>query len=86
MDIGNTRVIVYDQKTDKAIDSLCPIEHWGKPLPEDAIHMNDFVAIPFGILATAFSHQPWRTIRDNITLERWFNLEHGIIFNLTGGW
>jgi len=74
-DIGNARVIIYSRETDQVVNYLCSVSHWGNPLPEDVLHMNDFVATPFGILATAFNHRPWRSVRERISVERWFNLD-----------
>lgn len=61
-DTGNSRVLAIGGAS--ASLSYSPLDGWDqKHVPEDAIHLNDFLPWGRGILASAFSYQPfdrWR--------------------------
>ncbi len=76
-DTGNSRVLVL--AGEGCAFALSPLEGWGEPLPPDAVHLNDFVPWRGGVLASAFSHQPfafWKETDLNWKNEGWGCLYH----------
>ena len=55
-DTGNSRLLICDGERFPL--ALSPVEAWGE-IPEDAIHLNDFLPFEDGFLVSAFSHQPF---------------------------
>lgn len=82
VDTGHSclRIIHRDLTSQRAIS---PVATWPK-VPQDAIHLNDFVRTTFGIYASCFDYRPWRAIQEKSTFEEWCTGGYGLILNLTG--
>lgn len=61
-DTGNSRVLIYGHDL-KGFLTYEPLESWGA-IPEDAIHLNDFVQTPFGLVASCFNFQSFRSLEE----------------------
>ena len=82
VDTGNSQVVVM--KRDGQLGAILrPLEVW-EDYPRDAIHLNDFAATPYGILASCFGYRPWRKVAENVSWEHWASGGYGLILNLTG--
>jgi len=76
-DTGNSRILLLHGE--KCVASLSPLEGWEQELPEDAIHLNDFISWRDGLLASAFNYQPfrqWKRSSFNWKAEGWGCLYH----------
>ncbi len=82
VDTGHSAVRIID-KCGQQIKTLNPVACWLE-VPEDAIHLNDFVMTPYGLLASCFDYRPWRLIRELMPYEEWCTGGYGLILNLTG--
>ncbi len=82
VDTGNSCVVVLNRNGEVA-DAFSPLEAWG-PVPHDAIHLNDFVVTPYGILASCFDYRPWRKVKEEISWTNWCSGGYGLVLNLTG--
>lgn len=82
-DTGNTQLLFINREGSLEY-VLRPLEVWGD-YPIDAIHLNDFAATPFGILASCFGYRPWREIIAATSWEDWSLGGYGLIMNLNGG-
>ena len=82
VDTGNSRLICVDLGG-QIVDLFEPIDTWGD-IPQDAIHLNDFVVAPTGTLATCFDYRPWREVKAGTSWDDWCTGGYGIILNLTG--
>lgn len=83
VDTGNTQLVFINREG--ALEYvLRPLQFWGD-YPSDAIHLNDFVATPFGVLASCFGYRPWRQIIAATSWEDWSASGYGLILNLNGG-
>ncbi len=84
VDTGNSVVRIFNKKGEE-VKTYNPLEFWGN-IPHDAIHINDFVVTPFGVLASCFDYRPWRFSRKPIQerWEDWCNSGYGVIMNLSG--
>ncbi len=60
-DTGNSRILLYADK--RNVMEYAPLDGWECPLPQDAIHLNDMIAWRDGILASAFSYQPFAFLK-----------------------
>jgi hypothetical protein len=83
VDTGNSAVRIIDNN---GIQTNCitPLEAWGN-LPKDAIHLNDLVMTPHGLLASSFDYRPWRVTSGTMRAENWHNGGYGLVINVTGG-
>ncbi|MCR5563811.1 MAG: hypothetical protein K6F46_10705 [Desulfovibrio sp.] len=77
-DTGNSRVIFYADGL--RVMEYSPLEAWGGPLPQDAIHLNDFAPWRGGILASAFCYQPFESFKR--TIPSWNSEGLGVLFFL----
>jgi hypothetical protein len=82
VDTGHSAVRIID-KCGQQIKTLNPVACWLE-VPQDAIHLNDFVMTPYGLLASCFDYRPWRLIRELMPYEEWCTGGYGLILNLTG--
>ncbi len=82
VDTGHSALRIYDTQG-KLLQALNPVSSWGE-LPQDAIHLNDFVSTPFGIFASCFDYRPWRESRGEKTFREWCSGGYGLILNLSG--
>jgi hypothetical protein len=78
-DAGNNRIyrMSADGTSKKALNPLI-----GYPRVFDAIHLNDFVETPIGILASCFDYRPWRIVKGRFP-EAWAVGGFGLILNIT---
>jgi hypothetical protein len=83
VDTGNSAVRIIDKKGNQT-KCFTPLHSWGNP-PCDAIHLNDFVVTPYGLLASCFDYRPWRAISTAISPDDWHSGGYGVILNLSGG-
>ncbi|MBO6171188.1 MAG: hypothetical protein J6N67_03380 [Desulfovibrio sp.] len=60
-DTGNSRVLLYADG--RRLMEYAPLDGWECPLPPDAIHLNDMIPWRDGILASAFSYQPFAFLK-----------------------
>lgn len=77
-DTGNSRILVRSGAAD--FMSFSPLEGWGEAAPPDAIHLNDMISWEDGLLASAFSHQPfghWKQSGLDWKSEGW-----GVLFHM----
>lgn len=56
-DTGNSRILLRAGEGD--FMTFSPLEGWGMSIPPDAIHLNDMILWEEGLLASAFSYQPF---------------------------
>ena len=77
-DTGNSRVLLYGSDLTGYI-SFDPLESWGE-LPPDAIHLNDFVRTPRGLVASCFNYRPYRL--PEIPEYRWQDKGYGLLLSL----
>ena len=77
-DTGNSRVLVYSE--DRLVMSYDPLECWNMSMPEDAIHLNDMIEWRGGLLASAFSHQPFGQWKKDCPT--WSKEGLGILFHM----
>jgi hypothetical protein len=82
VDTGHSCVRVFDL-LGKEIGQYNPVETWGE-IPEDAIHLNDFVCSPHGLLSSCFDYRPFRKIKDREAFHEWCAGGYGLVINLTG--
>ncbi|MCB0319748.1 MAG: hypothetical protein KDD60_02410 [Bdellovibrionales bacterium] len=82
VDTGHSAVRVYDANL-QLRQVMSPLAAWPH-LPEDAIHLNDFVVTPFGMFASCFDYRPWRENRKQRSFQEWCSGGYGLILNLTG--
>jgi hypothetical protein len=77
-DTGNSRVLIYghDLKNFMAFE---PLEPWGE-IPLDAIHLNDFVQTPYGLVASCFHYQSFRALE--IPGHVWQPKGYGLLLSL----
>jgi len=77
-DTGNSRVLLYGFDLSAGI-SFDPLEGWPQA-PEDALHLNDAIWTPHGIVASCFNYRPFRTVQ----LDGWSWREkgYGLILSL----
>ena len=78
MDTGNSRLLVYGDLNSPPI-SFEPLEGW-ENIPADAIHMNDFVRTPRGIVASCFNYRPYRTVAAPGRV--WQKMGYGLLLSL----
>lgn len=78
MDTGNSRLLVYGE-LDAPPVSFEPLEGWGH-IPPDAIHMNDFVRTPRGLVASCFNYRPYRTV--DAPGRQWQKMGYGLLLSL----
>lgn len=81
-DTGNSRILLRSgaQPGQGDFIGLSPLEGWGPDIPADAIHLNDLIPWREGLLASAFSYQPfgqWKKSGLDWQSEGW-----GVIFYL----
>ena len=77
-DTGNSRVLLL--AGERASLSMSPLEGWGAGIPEDAIHLNDFIPCEEGLIASAFSYQPFADWRhSNLP---WKSSGWGVLFEM----
>jgi len=77
-DTGNSRVLLYGFDLSAGI-SFEPLEGWPQP-PEDALHLNDAIWTPHGIVASCFNYRPFRSVQ--IEGWPWRNKGYGLILSL----
>jgi hypothetical protein len=82
VDTGHSAVRIID-KSGQQMEILNPVASWLE-VPQDAIHLNDFVMTPYGLYASCFDYRPWRVIRERISHDDWCTGGYGLIINLTG--
>jgi hypothetical protein len=82
VDTGHSAVRIYDT-FGQQLETLNPVASWLEAR-QDAIHLNDFVMTPYGLLASCFDYRPWRLIRARISHQDWCTGGYGLILNLTG--
>ncbi len=77
-DTGNSRLLLYgfDLAGHMAFE---PLEGWPAP-PEDALHLNDAIWTPRGIVASCFNYRPWRAVE--IPGRPWRDKGYGLILSL----
>ncbi len=81
-DTGHSVIRIFN-KTGEQVEILDPIGYW-QDIPADAIHLNDFVLTPYGMLASCFDYRPWCLVRKETSWENWCSGGYGLIINLTG--
>lgn len=64
VDTGNSCLRLYDREGNHLRD-VCPIRAW-PDVPPDAVHLNDFVVTPQGIIGSCFDFRPFRTVRTQV--------------------
>ena len=74
-DTGNSRILVYSDG--RLVMSYDPLECWNSRV-QDAIHLNDMIEWKDGILASAFSHQPFEIWKK--TCPTWQSEGLGVLF------
>lgn len=77
-DTGNSRILIYVEDT--LVMSYDPVGCWNMRIPEDAIHLNDMIEWRGGILASAFSHQPFGQWKKDFP--SWSKEGLGILFHM----
>ncbi|MBQ9405603.1 MAG: hypothetical protein IJU37_02570 [Desulfovibrio sp.] len=77
-DTGNSRVLLYADG--RCVLEYRPLDGWECPLPPDAIHLNDILSWDDGILASAFSYQPFTFLKQG--RPQWKQDGLGVIFYL----
>jgi len=77
-DTGNSRVLLYGFDLSGGI-SFEPLEGWPQ-LPEDALHLNDAIWTPHGIVASCFNYRPFRTVQ--VDGWSWRDKGYGLILSL----
>lgn len=82
VDTGNSQLLVINKKG-KVKTIYNPVSHWGT-LPPDAIHLNDFVVTPHGILASCFDYRPYQKVKNEVSWDKWSKGGYGVILSLTG--
>lgn len=80
VDTGNSRVLLMPRDTDLTL-TYEPLQGWQGDLPLDAIHLNDILPVDDGVLASAFSYQPF-TQWSTMAVE-WKAAGLGVIYHLT---
>ena len=60
-DTGNSRVLLYGFDLSGRI-GFEPLEGWPQA-PEDALHLNDAIWTPHGIIASCFNYRPFRSVQ-----------------------
>lgn len=63
VDTGNSRVTIFSGG--RCVTHYSPLENWPFEIPCDAIHLNDILPWKDGILASAFSYQPFQPNKDS---------------------
>jgi hypothetical protein len=81
VDTGHSAVRIID-KNGQQVQTFNPVACWLE-VPNDAIHLNDFVMTPYGLLASCFDYRPWRVVRELMSYEDWCTGGYGLIINLT---
>ncbi len=82
VDTGHSLLRVLNHQFEQ-VSAISPLATW-QAAPPDAIHLNDFVVTPLGILASCFDYRPWRAVKDAQSFEDWCSGGYGLILNLTG--
>lgn len=77
-DTGNSRLLLFGPDR-KAFLTLNPLEGW-QDVPKDALHLNDFVLTPEGVVASCFNYQPFRAME--FSGYRWQTGGHGLLLSL----
>jgi hypothetical protein len=77
-DTGNSRVLLYGFDLSGGI-SFDPLEGWPQ-MPEDALHLNDAIWTPHGIVASCFNYRPFRSVQ--IEGWSWRDKGYGLIVSL----
>lgn len=81
-DTGNSRVLIVN-KQGEVEHTYTPVSHW-RNMEIDAIHLNDFVLTPYGILSSCFDYRPWRKVQKEGAWTDWCTGGYGLIINLSG--
>ena len=77
-DTGNSRVLLYGFDLLGGI-SFDPLDGWPQ-VPEDALHLNDAIWTPRGIVASCFNYRPFRTVQ--MEGWSWRDKGYGLILSL----
>jgi hypothetical protein len=81
VDTGNSTVRIINLEGHQ-IGLYNPVGAWLE-IPDAAIHLNDFVVTPYGVLGSCFDYRPWRTIRELISDDDWCCGGYGLVLNLS---
>jgi hypothetical protein len=77
-DTGNSRVLLYGFDLSGRI-GFEPLEGW-RHIPEDALHLNDAIWTPRGIVASCFNYRPFRSVQ--VEGWSWRDGGYGLILSL----
>lgn len=77
-DTGNSRILLFTNGL--WVTDYTPLNGWETPLPLDAIHLNDMLPWEDGILASAFSYQPFQILKKQYP--RWQRDGLGVLFHI----
>ncbi len=77
-DTGNSRLLVFGQDLQGMMEFF-PLEGWEQVGP-DAIHLNDFVMTPYGLVASCFNYRPYRVV--NVPGAAWQKGGYGLLLSL----
>jgi hypothetical protein len=80
-DTGNSRILVMGRDGARAV-VYDPLDQWDE-VPPDAIHLNDFLPVEHGFLASCFHYQPFRPFKEALGYEAWKTGGFGLILGLS---
>ena len=79
-DTGNSRIVVMDRSGTGAV-AYDALGQWDD-VPQDAIHINDFIPLEDGFLASCFHYQPFRDFKAELAPGEWKTGGFGLILEL----